>query len=353
MISDLPDCATSREIESQPAVWTAWGGVLAARLPEIRARIEDFDADAVWLSGAGSSAYIGDILAAHMDAVLDVPVVATPSTDIVAAPALFARRARRPLVVSFGRSGDSAESVGVLDALDALMPEAGRFHITCNATGALATRKPKAGGFQEVLVLPEACHDAGFAMTSSFTTMLLSALAVFDPVDDPAARMRKLAADAGPVDAVALPMRAVFLGSGPLGGAAREAALKVLELTGGAVPVMAETVLGFRHGPKAFTTPDTRIFVFRSSDAHTARYDDDLVAELSEQFGAAQVTLLGPFGPSDAWGAALAVRVAQVHAVRWSAALGLNVDDPFAGKGTLTRVVSGVKLYDPVTGQAT
>jgi tagatose-6-phosphate ketose/aldose isomerase len=25
--------------------------------------------------------------------------------------------------------------------------------------------------------------------------------------------------------------------------------------------------------------------------------------------------------------------------------LGLNVDDPFAGQGTLTRVVSGVKLH--------
>lgn len=353
MKSDLPDCATAREIDAQPAIWTAWGGVLAARLPEILERIAAFDADAIWLSGAGTSAYIGDILAAHLDAVLDVPVISAPSTDIVAAPALFARRARRPLVVSFGRSGDSAESVGVLDVLDALMPDAGRFHITCNGDGALARRKPKAGGFQEALVLPEACHDAGFAMTSSFTTMLLSALAVFDPVDDLAARMRALAVEAGPVEAMPVPMRAVFLGSGPLGGAAREAALKVLELTGGAVPVMSETVLGFRHGPKAFTTPDTRIFVFRSSDPHTARYDADLIAELGTQFGADQVTELGPFGPSDIWGAVLAVREAQFHAVRWSAALGLNVDDPFAGQGTLTRVVSGVRLYDPATGQAT
>jgi tagatose-6-phosphate ketose/aldose isomerase len=31
--------------------------------------------------------------------------------------------------------------------------------------------------------------------------------------------------------------------------------------------------------------------------------------------------------------------------VRWSDALGLPVDDPFAGQGTLTRVVSGVQLY--------
>jgi tagatose-6-phosphate ketose/aldose isomerase len=44
----------------------------------------------------------------------------------------------------------------------------------------------------------------------------------------------------------------------------------------------------------------------------------------------------------------LPVLLAQVLAVVWSDSLGLPVDDPFAGMGTLSRVVSGVKLY-PVT----
>ena len=39
---------------------------------------------------------------------------------------------------------------------------------------------------------------------------------------------------------------------------------------------------------------------------------------------------------------------AQVTGVMWSGALGLNVDNPFVGQGTLSRVVDGVKLY-PVT----
>jgi tagatose-6-phosphate ketose/aldose isomerase len=42
------------------------------------------------------------------------------------------------------------------------------------------------------------------------------------------------------------------------------------------------------------------------------------------------------------------VALAQLLAVTWSDALGLAVDDPFAGQGTLTRVVSGVRLH-PVT----
>jgi|LauGreDrversion4_1035100.scaffolds.fasta_scaffold339898_2 tagatose-6-phosphate ketose/aldose isomerase len=45
------------------------------------------------------------------------------------------------------------------------------------------------------------------------------------------------------------------------------------------------------------------------------------------------------------WGAGLDVALAQVLAAVWSDGLGLTVDDPFAGKGTLTRVVSNVKLH--------
>ena len=52
--------------------------------------------------------------------------------------------------------------------------------------------------------------------------------------------------------------------------------------------------------------------------------------------------------PTDGWNVVLPIAIAQVLAVRWSDALGLPVDDPFAGLGTLSRVVSGVRLY-PVT----
>ena len=44
-------------------------------------------------------------------------------------------------------------------------------------------------------------------------------------------------------------------------------------------------------------------------------------------------------------GAPVAIAFAQIAGVLWAADLGLNVDDPFAGQGTLSRVVSGVTLY--------
>ena len=98
---------------------------------------------------------------------------AVATTDLVARPHAYLN-GRRVLMVNFGRSGNSAETLGTLDLLDVLAPASPRLNITCNAGSALATR-PAAD--QRVIVLPEATHDAGFAMTSSFSTMLLTALA--------------------------------------------------------------------------------------------------------------------------------------------------------------------------------
>lgn len=345
------DWATWREIAAQPGIWRRWAEACDAAA--IRGWLDGLDVDAVWFCGAGSSAYLGDILASGLVTWRGLPVRSVPTTDIVARPRASLRG--RPLVVSFGRSGNSAETVGTLDALDALLPDAPRLNITCNRDSALARRG--SAGPQKVVLLPPETHDAGFAMTSSFTTMLLTALAVFGAGP---AQMRP-AADALtallPVLethalAASPPERVVFVGSGPLAFAAREAALKVMELSAGRIPALWDSSLGFRHGPKSFVRGNTAIYVFTSPDSEAARYDADLIAELRRQFPAATITAMGPGGDIDprsdlppVWGAALAVVLAQVLGVVWSAALGLNVDDPFAGQGTLSRVVSGVTLY--------
>jgi tagatose-6-phosphate ketose/aldose isomerase len=242
--------------------------------------------------------------------------------------------------------------------LDALAPHTPRINITCNKDGALATRT--SGAPTQVIVLPDATHDAGFAMTSSFSTMLLTALALFDAPCDLPSRMTTLANQlddllpkfaAGP-----RPDRVVYVGAGPLAFAAREAALKVMELSAGQIPALWDSTLGFRHGPKAFVADKTDITVFTSPNTPTSRYDADLAAELRTQFPCASVETIGaggdiniamPFGA--AWAAPLCVASAQVRGVVWSHNLGLNVDDPFSGQSTLSRVVSGVKLYPVVS----
>lgn len=335
-MSDLSQIATWREIHAQPSIWRDWGARLP--VPALRDWIAAQDVSEIWLCGAGSSAYIGEIIAAAL--IGTTPrIQAVATTDIVARPHAYLRGQRR-LVISFGRSGNSSESIGLLDALEVLAPDWPRLNITCNAHSVLARRG-------KAVILPETCHDAGFAMTASFSTMLLTALALLDGGDG--ARMAALADDLMgifPHITAPRPDRVVFVGAGALTYAAREAALKVMELSAGQIPALWDSSLGFRHGPKSFVRPGTAIFVFPSSDAQARAYDNDLIAELRAQFPHNPITVpdLPRLWP-DGWAAPLFVAMAQILAVRWSHDLGLNVDDPFAGQGTLTRVVAGVRLH--------
>jgi tagatose-6-phosphate ketose/aldose isomerase len=351
---DLSRWATWRELHSQPKIWRDWAEAFDPA--PFRAWVADSGAEEIWFTGAGTSAYIGDIIVAGLERQRGPRLRSVPTTDLVSRPHVYLT-GRRPLVVSFGRSGNSSETVGTLDALSALVPDAPQLNITCNSEGALALR----GGVEtRAIILPDATHDAGFAMTSSFSTMLLTALAVLDR-DGELARLSTLADQ---LDGV-LPKyeahvgdmadRLVFLGTGPMAFAAREAALKVMELTAGRIPCLWDSTLGFRHGPKSFVQPGTRIILFTCDEAPARAYENDLATELRAQFPESSLTTVGPGGDIDlahsfgpVWATPLAIAFAQVMGCVWSDACGLDVDDPFRGAGTLSRVVSGVTLY-PVT----
>ncbi len=83
--------------------------------------------------------------------------------------------------------------------------------------------------------------------------------------------------------------RVVYLGSGPLQHLAREAALKLGELTNGTVTTCFDSPLGFRHGPKTFVNDRTLVVVFVSNDPLTRKYDHDLLDELRRDGRAARI----------------------------------------------------------------
>ena len=357
----LRNSQTFGEVMHQPDVWLAAANVLPAVAADVRDWIRARGYEEVWFCGAGTSAFIGESLSAYLnERQTAVRYFAVPTTELVAHPQRLLRPGARRLVVSFGRSGDSPETVATLALLE--RADAGGLHITCNANGALAR---SVGLRQRAVVLPPETHDAGFAMTSSYSTMLLYALACFDtaPIEDIAPRLRALAQAGrtllGSVAKVAsglpVPQRVAFLGGGELGGAARESALKVLELTAGRVAAFWESPLGFRHGPKSLVDEHTRIVVLLSGDDDARRYDADVVAELRSQYDPSQVLTVGTgdsgadlafAAPSPGWSVPLYVLPAQLLALTWSSQLGLNVDNPFPD-GHLSRVVSGVRIYPP------
>lgn len=349
----LDKWATWSEIRAQPSVWRALAG--SCDFSAVRAWIAERKPDEVWFCGSGTSAYIGDILAAGLEGQRGpFRLRSVPATDLVARPQAYLGQ-RQPLIVNFGRSGNSAETLGTLDALDALAASSPRLNITCNASSQLAKRTRSE---DQAIILPDTAHDSGFAMTSSFTAMLLTALMLFDASADgerlETAAQRFEAIFPAIQNAVgATPQRVAFVGSGAMTFAAREAALKVMELSAGQIPCLWDSILGFRHGPKSFVNDQTRLIVFSGYDSITSAYEADLIAELRAQFPHAPMTVIGPGGDvaldhpdGPLWSVPHAVLFAQVAGVVWAEALGLNIDDPFAGQGTLTRVVAEVKLYE-------
>ncbi len=147
------------------------------------------------------------------------------------------------LLISFGRSGNSPESVAAVELANQFVPECYHLPITCNEAGALYPNAINSDN-AFALLMPAETHDRGFAMTSSITTMMASCLAVFAPETinsqtfrDVADRCQAILTSLGDfsegVFGYAPWKRIVYLGSGGLQGAARESALKVLELTAG------------------------------------------------------------------------------------------------------------------------
>lgn len=152
--------------------------------------------------------------------------------------------------------------------------------------------------------------------------------------------------------------RVIYLASGPLEALAREAALKVLELTAGRVLAMANTPLGFRHGPKSTLNGNTLVVMLRSAQPLARRYEQDLLDELRGDGIAGRVLSVGPQSDiggnddftlnvpplADAWLAPAWLTFAQLFALYRSAALGLTPDNPFPD-GTVNRVVKGVTIH--------
>lgn len=354
---------TAEEIAQQPAVWRELHASLRAERARVAAFLDGCLSDPlqqVILTGAGSSAYVGEIVADELNAAWPAQVRALATTTLLTHPELYLDTNAPLLLVSFARSGDSPESLAAAHLVRDLVPNARLLNITCNAEGKLAIQS---GDYPLALnlLMPAASCDRGFAMTSSFSCMLLAALATLGK-DDDLARIAELADLAERAMAAWEPglaamagtpaERVVYLGSGPLEGLAKESALKLLELTGGRVPAMANTPLGFRHGPKSVLNGESLVIVYASSKALARRYDEDLVDELRRDGVAGRILTVGqgadigieaPAWP-DAWLAPLWLLVAQQYALHRSAALMLRPDNPFAS-GTVNRVVKGVTIY--------
>ena len=367
---------TLREITQQPYTWIETARNLIPRAAELRSALGHVTSDDrpgfLALTGSGSSLYAGECLAPGLQSALGIPVQGVASGELLTHPHGHLPRTAPSLVVSFARSGNSPESEAVLDALRGI-PSCRHLVITCNRHGRLAARGTGDPAVT-VVVLDDKTCDRSLVMTSSFTNMVLAGrlLAFTAEPKEYEARALRLAGLAAQMllrhgDGLAAATRsgfrsAVYLGSGGRYGSAREAALKMLEMTSGRVMTFPETYLGLRHGPMCAVDEESLIVCFLSSDEVVRAYEGDLLGELDRKELGTRKLIVGsrvPSGlatrPEDViveCGDSLAdedlvlldVMVGQILAFFRCLHEGLRPDSPSA-EGVINRVVGSFTIH--------
>ena len=368
---------TFNEIHQQPAMWRKELQALLNAKAEISAFMHKYltpDTDVV-LTGAGTSAFIGDAICPVMRGMWQ-NVRSVPTTDLITHSEYLLDKERPLLLISFARSGNSPESVGAVNLANKLCKNVAHVYITCNKNGKLAQQ---AAGKDNILLLllPEETDDKSLAMTSSFSTMLLTCLMLghIDCLENDAEKVEKTAKNAEVViaeyeeklKAIAERKfeRGVFLGSGALKGIAEECHLKVQELTDGAVVCKFDSFLGFRHGPKAVVNDKSIVVYLMTDEENVMRYERDLVRQVDgNNTPVAQVIVISGRDPempdvkadlvvkmpyskaeTDFYGVVPYVLVGQLLGFYASKAHGLNPDTPSVS-GNIHRVVEGVTIYE-------
>lgn len=369
---------TAKEIAQQPIVWKKTFETIESQKIEIENFLERFldkDVDVV-LTGAGSSAFIGNAVYGVRLKHQQKQSRVVPTTELITHPEYFLLPTMPTVLVSFARSGNSPESLAAVQVVDQFCKESYHIVITCDENGKLYTNTDPERTLK--ILLPPETNDISLAMTSSFSSMTLAfiLLTKVDQLEKERAKINELSnwgnvildkyegliSDIASIDFE----RGVFLGSGPLRGTAEESHLKLQELTDGKVICAFNSFLGFRHGPRAIVNDKTLLVYLFSDDPLARKYEYDLVRQINQsEKGIAQVAISHKpvdidgvtfdlnvcFGEANEENAEIEylcvaeIMFAQLLGYHKSLNLNLNPDQP-SMSGTISRVVEGVIIYN-------
>jgi len=301
---------SATEINQQPSTWEKTLQLVKDNKEEIETFInkvitqEDFD---VVCTGAGTSEFVGNAVFSYLNQKLNYKCKSYATTDIVAYPENYLSHKKPTLLISYGRSGNSPESVGAVECANVVCENVYHLFITCNKDGALSKFAQGKDNCYAINLTPET-HDQSFAMTSSYTNMYLATVLSFNlhHLDEMSKNVktlvegatRLLTNDFDKMQQVVEDFnfdRIVYLGSNTNKGVAQESALKMLELTAGKVTTMFDTPLGFRHGPKSIINENTLTVVYLSDNEYTREYEYDIIKEMSPQRHGNKILVLSTY----------------------------------------------------------
>src|SRR5258708_1920376 len=283
---------TLREIYQQPSTWSRTAELMVQSAPALRHGLDGISS--LTLTGSGSSEFAGDCVRMVLQKELGVNVQAVAGGALLTHGTQALAVGRPALIVSLARSGDSPESVGALALMLKTEPELRHLVLTCNRKGSLAN------AFREdprvvTITLDDRTNDRSLVMTSSFTNLVLAARflgllrnpsryeSICTALAESANALLETQVDVLAQVAQASFRRVLFLATAPPSPGAREAALKMLEMTAGRVTAAWETYLGLRHGPMSAVHDDTLVVCFLSSEARLRAYEADVLQELAQK----------------------------------------------------------------------
>jgi glutamine---fructose-6-phosphate transaminase (isomerizing) len=285
--SEFAQSETYKEILSQAGVWQS----VLQELKQGKSGekiLRSNNRKTSWLFvGCGTSFYLADAAATSWTLLTGEPARAVPGSEILLYPALIRSEADNLHSVVISRSGRTSEAVRAAHVLrkEMQMPTVG---VTC------AEKSELEAECDSTLVL-RAADEKSTVMTRSFTSMLISLQWI-------AARRAGKAAFCNSLEVMATQFATrirslaeqieafvdrnsfedyVFLGQGPFHGIAREAALKVMEMS--CSYSQSFHTLEFRHGPKAIVTPQTALTFFLSQSGLSSEIE--VLEEMKELGG--------------------------------------------------------------------
>ena len=278
---------TWNEILSQGGVWQSVLNMLSrsATLERIISTSRDRQE---WLFvGCGTSFYLAEAAAGSWTLLTRQQARAIPASEVLLFPELLTAAGTQTQAVVISRSGRTSEAVRAAKVLseDLRIPTLG---VTCAENSKLDEI------CSESIVLA-AADEKSTVMTRSFTSMLLSLqllaarragkLQFIEHLEAMAQRFApRIRVIAGQVEAFVRQQAFddyVFLGQGPFHGIAREAALKVMEMSCSHSQFFH--TLEFRHGPKAIVTPATCLTFFLSETGQ--KEEVEVLSEMKELGG--------------------------------------------------------------------
>jgi glutamine---fructose-6-phosphate transaminase (isomerizing) len=241
-----------------------------------------------WLFiGCGTSFYLAEAAAVSWTLLTGQPARAIPASEVLLFPQLIAAEGNQLQAVVISRSGRTSEAVRAANTL--------RRELRIPTIGITCADKSELGSACDWSIVLSAADEQSTVMTRSFTSMLIGLQVLAASTTGKAGfvdSLRVMAEAFAPrIPGIATQIEKfvaqhtfadyIFLGQGPFHGIAREAALKVMEMS--CSYSQCFHALEFRHGPKAIVSPATCLTFFVSDSGE--RPETEVLEEMKELGG--------------------------------------------------------------------